>query len=347
MPAPEPADILRFHDFLLDCRGLALYYGGKYVKLRGKPIHALIHLANNAGQLVAASDLTTAIWKENSPSDPKNGLERIISRIRHALGDTSEPHQIIGTMYGEGYLFIPRVLPALRSELPPPRPPGSRFMDDLAKSFVVQQATVPDIKWAAELAGRVYSGIDIIPETLMLEWYRQNSDGFSVVRSKMGELVGNLDLLPLKPAALEDFIAGRLIEKEFVANHLYPPSQFEAIFQLYVESFVTIQSGSLRANPMAAAQLLSEFHSILERICNPAKLHSVYAIAASEAGKRLLNHLGFGKCGENAKRRDKHDLFSVGGSRLIEALQEFFGDGRCDEQTLRLFEDADSEERGL
>jgi DNA-binding winged helix-turn-helix (wHTH) protein len=346
------AEVLCFEGFMLDCRGRALYYAGEYVDLTGKPLQVLICLARQAGNVVLFETLASEIWKhtgrDSKRKEFKNGLEQIISRVRHAIGDKTDHPRIIVTDRTNGYIFVPEVSTGLRSDLPArPQTLRNRFMDRLAQSFVVQQATLPDLQWAARLAKRVYAGIDIIPESRMLEWYGQNSDGFSIVKSKLGDLVANLDLLPLKRNILDEFVAGRMIEREFSPDFLHPPSESKEISNIYVESFVTIVPGSLLPNRFAAAQVLSEFNSILGRVCNPANLQAVYAIAASSPGRRLLNHIGFQICTEAEKRRDHHDLFSIRGSDLVNFLQERFGDGRYDEQTLRLFEDADSEQRGL
>jgi DNA-binding winged helix-turn-helix (wHTH) protein len=353
MSGRNAVEVLLFEGFVLDCRGLALYYAGERVELSGKPLRVLIYLACRAGKTVSPETLATKFWKhdpatggDSRSKGPKNRLEQIIRRIRRAIGD--KKRRLIVTEVTDGYVFTPTVLPGLRSDLPQrPQTLRNRFMDSLAQSFVVQQATLPDVRWAAQLAQQVYTGNDIIPESRMLEWYCQNSDGFSVVKSKLGELVANLDILPLKRNILDEFVAGRMTEREFSADCLHPPSESTEISHLYVESFVTIHPGSLRANRFAAAQILREFNSILGRICNPANLQSVYAIAASVAGRRLLKHLGFEICSAAEKRRDRHDLFSIQGSALADTLRERFGDGRSDEQTLRLFDDTDSEQRGL
>jgi DNA-binding winged helix-turn-helix (wHTH) protein len=355
MPSRMSADVLRFEEFLLDCRGRALYRSGKYVELRGKPLQLLIFLARRAGKLVPSETLLAKLWDldngvatKSRSRDSRNRLEEVVYRVRHAVEDNTEPHRIIATDYGNGYIFVPLASPALRSDLPHPTKRSNKgFRDELAQSFVVQPATVPDIQWAARLANRVYSGIDVIPESQMLEWYHQNSNGFSVVRSKLGDLVGNLDILPLRSNVLDEFVAGRLIELDFLQGCLHPPAELEEISNLYVESFVTVHGNSLRANPFAAAEILAEFSSIIRRICNSARLQKVYAIAASKAGRRLLSHIGFEICSKAEDRRDKHDLFSITGDDLIVSLQGLFGDGRRDPQTLRLFEDANSEEGGL
>src|SRR5439155_18754283 len=106
-------------------------------------------------------------------------------------------------------------------------------------SYLVEPATVPDVSWAGTLAAGVYSGMDIIPEPLMLAWYEKNSTGFSIIRSKLGAPVGNVDLLPIRSDVLASFVAGRLSELDISAECLYQPPERQQIADLYVESLVS------------------------------------------------------------------------------------------------------------
>lgn len=50
---------------------------------------------------------------------------------------------------------------------------------------------------------------------------------------------------------------------------------------------------------------------LIKRIANPRKVQVIYAIAASNGGIALLNHLGFNKIDSSQKRIDNHNLYFV------------------------------------
>src|SRR5450432_1203879 len=137
--------------------------------------------------------------------------------------------------------------------------PPDDFLDRHAASCKVCPATRDDVEWAADLAKRIYRGNDIIPKDLMLEWYDKNPTGFFVIQSTDGERVGNLDLLPVKPATLNRFIRGEITERNITGDCLYSPAEAGEIRDLYVESFVSIlesEAGHFRPNAVAAAHVL-------------------------------------------------------------------------------------------
>src|SRR5207253_2378291 len=101
--------------------------------------------------------------------------------------------------------------------------------------YIVAPASEDDIRWAAGLAKRVYGGIDVIPESVMLEWYNANPNGFSMIKSEAGECFGNLDVLPLRPTTLSRFTKGNLLERDITGDCLYTPSEAHKITDLYVE----------------------------------------------------------------------------------------------------------------
>lgn len=174
--------------------------------------------------------------------------------------------------------------------------------------IVLEQATAEDVRFAASLARRVYTGHDVIPETRMLAWFQANPNGFTVLKTASGERAGNVDLLPLKPDALRSLLEGALLECEIAAAGLYTPAEQPQITQLYLES-VVVRTGSLQPVPGGAAAVAAAFPSLVERLCDPARLTAVHAIAASPQGARFLSRLGFLKAASGADRRDGHDLY--------------------------------------
>lgn len=197
--------------------------------------------------------------------------------------------------------------------------------------YSVHPASEDDVRWASDLATRVYTGLDIIPERLMLEWFHANPAGFSIIKDCEGHRCGNIDILPLRPDTLRRFLRGELIEQEIRGDSVFPPQESAKIEALYVESLVAVDD-CYRGNPLAAYRCIMSTPDLIERVCRPSQIASVYAIGASENGIRLMRDLGFDEIPSGGEvRQDGHRVFSVSFadlSRNIAAHAELHERGR-------------------
>jgi hypothetical protein len=202
--------------------------------------------------------------------------------------------------------------------------PSQEALIEEQMRYEIVQATKDDIIWASMLAGRVYLGDDIIPQHVMLDWYKANPHGFSIIKTSSGTRVGNLDILPLKTSTLERFLQGDLIERNITGDCLYSSAERDCIRKLYVESFVALDRDLRpRPNPGAVGATLRSFPNLVSRLCDSLQVESVYAMAASKEGKRMLTDLGFQAiCGAKS-RRDGHDMYCAEYSKLRERLSGF------------------------
>ena len=82
-----------------------------------------------------------------------------------------------------------------------------------AGEYRILPAREEDVRWAAALGARVYGGLDVISEETMVGWFRMNPFGFFTFWCGTAR-VGNFDVLPLTPVAMDGFVAGALLERE-------------------------------------------------------------------------------------------------------------------------------------
>jgi hypothetical protein len=193
-----------------------------------------------------------------------------------------------------------------------------------AQRYGIEPARREDLAWIAELESRVYSKDDAIPLHLLQEWYDANPTGFSIIRATDGRMIGHLDILPIRPSTLESFIAGSIVEKDIRGDCLYPPTNRGLIHDLYVESIIVMSDRTRSAGP-AVLQVLSSIVPIVDRICDLALLRSVYAIAASRPGERLLQGLGYNRVVTANQRKDGHHLFRAEAANLTAKVQALCG----------------------
>jgi class 3 adenylate cyclase len=187
--------------------------------------------------------------------------------------------------------------------------------------FPVVPAELADISWIAELEASAYTPEDAVPEPILLNWFRRNPNGFSVIENSSGARVGHIDILPLRTDVAQPFLKGRIVEKEIPADWIFPPLARDRIRDLYVESIIIKKTAGLSASP-ALFWVLRDFASLIERICSVDQVNNVYAIEATASGKKLLTRIGFQPCGEAAARTDDHELFRISATALRENVEE-------------------------
>jgi hypothetical protein len=175
--------------------------------------------------------------------------------------------------------------------------------------YGIDAASREDINWIARFEAEMYSVEDAVPEQILGDWYDQNPNGFWIIKHK-GQPIGHLDILPVKPEILQNFIAGVIVERDIRGIDLYSPNQKALVKTLYVESIaISPSNGHNRA--LAVNHLLSNFFDLVSRIADPSELSDIYAIAATIAGRRFLGRLGFGVVKRARERKDQHDLFAA------------------------------------
>src|SRR5436190_12019019 len=83
-----------------------------------------------------------------------------------------------------------------------------------ANGYCIEPANLDDIEWISQLEAEVYSPQDAIPERILKVWYAANPTGFSIIKTKDGERIGHLDILPLRKEFLGSLLEGKIKERE-------------------------------------------------------------------------------------------------------------------------------------
>src|ERR1700729_4303734 len=96
---------LRFGVFEADLRLGELTKDGKRLPLQEQPFQLLAMLLERPGELVSREELRAKIWPQTIV-DFDHGLNKAISKIRDALGDSAEHPRFIETVARRGYRFL-------------------------------------------------------------------------------------------------------------------------------------------------------------------------------------------------------------------------------------------------
>jgi hypothetical protein len=172
------------------------------------------------------------------------------------------------------------------------------------------EATTPDeIGLIAKLEAEMYSSRDAVPEDILRAWYSQNPNGFSTIKYK-GQVIGHVDLLPLKSNVLGRFRDGVITEQEIRGSDLFSAEESELVRTVYVESVALAGSNGL-TRAQAVKHVLLNAIDLVSRVGDPQRIENIFAVAATSSGKRFLKALGFSIVSSAQDRRDQHDLYAT------------------------------------
>jgi TolB-like protein/DNA-binding winged helix-turn-helix (wHTH) protein len=96
---------LKFGTFEVDLQAGELSRLGKRIRLQEQPFELLATLLEKPGVLVTRDELHLKLWPETTV-DFDHGLNKAISKIREALGDSAENPRFIETVARRGYRFL-------------------------------------------------------------------------------------------------------------------------------------------------------------------------------------------------------------------------------------------------
>ncbi len=97
---------VRFSDFEVDLRTGELRKYGRKIRLQEKPFQILASLIEQPGELVTREEMRQKLWPSDTFVDFDHSLGTAISKLRLALGDSSQNPRFIETVASRGYRFI-------------------------------------------------------------------------------------------------------------------------------------------------------------------------------------------------------------------------------------------------
>ena len=118
--APTPPTALVFDDVEIDVAGRRLLRAGTPVPLEPKAFDVLVLLVSAPGQAFGRDRILDAVWGHRHVTP--GVLNRVMTLLRHALGEDAQRPRYLRTLHGVGYRFDlppPDTAPALPETRPP------------------------------------------------------------------------------------------------------------------------------------------------------------------------------------------------------------------------------------
>ena len=110
-----PLHSIRFGVFELGLKDGELRKQGLKIKLQEQPVQVLAMLLERPGEVVTREDLRKRLWPVETFVDFDHGLNKAVTKIREALGDSADNPRFIETLPRRGYRFIAPVAGASNS----------------------------------------------------------------------------------------------------------------------------------------------------------------------------------------------------------------------------------------
>ena len=150
---------VRFGIFDADLQAGELTKHGVRVRLQEQPFQLLTVLLEKPGELVTREELRRRLWP-GIVVDFDHGVNKAVSKIREALGDSAENPRFVETVARRGYRFLADVTAV---DTAPGAPPVAVF-DGPARSRVSEIVAVTDVsaRWKRSLRSAArwrYSGV--------------------------------------------------------------------------------------------------------------------------------------------------------------------------------------------
>jgi DNA-binding winged helix-turn-helix (wHTH) protein/TolB-like protein len=134
-----------FASFEFDRGTLELKKNGTRLRLEHKPATALACMLEHPGDVIERAELIRLLWPEESHGDFDHRLNKVINKIRFALGDDASSPRFIQTLSRRGYRFMEDVQiveeissngmsPAADSETESHNPKNAAFPTDPSSS---------------------------------------------------------------------------------------------------------------------------------------------------------------------------------------------------------------------
>lgn len=98
--------LVRFGSFEVDLRTEELRKQGVRIHLEEQPFHILKLLLEHPGELVTREHLREQLWPAGTFVDFDRSLNKAISKLRLALGDSAETPRFVETLHRRGYRFV-------------------------------------------------------------------------------------------------------------------------------------------------------------------------------------------------------------------------------------------------
>ena len=101
------SQIYKFLEFSVDSQAHLLLKAGQRIDITSRAYKLLVYFLQNQSKTLSRDQLNQHVWSDRVVTD--SSLDKLIQRLRKLLGDTKQHKEIISTIHGVGFVFLPEV----------------------------------------------------------------------------------------------------------------------------------------------------------------------------------------------------------------------------------------------
>jgi TolB-like protein/DNA-binding winged helix-turn-helix (wHTH) protein/Flp pilus assembly protein TadD len=185
----EPSGRIRFDAIDIDIEGHRLRVGDTDVPLERKAFAVLALLASHPGRVFTREEILDAVWGHAHVTP--GVLNRIVTLLRQALGESAEAHRYVHTVHGVGYRFDRPVADAAAEFTDARDPTASGLLERDSRATASFDASAP-----GSMRRMVWFALPLaVLATGLWLWPRSGSAPVQAVAAEIPTLV----VMPLKP----------------------------------------------------------------------------------------------------------------------------------------------------
>jgi TolB-like protein/DNA-binding winged helix-turn-helix (wHTH) protein/Flp pilus assembly protein TadD len=222
----------RFGVFELDVRAGELRKHGLRVRLQEQPFQLLAMLIEHPGEIVTREELQQKLWPVHTFVDFDHGLNKAISKIREALGDSAESPRFVETVARRGYRFLADVKVTEEDPVRTPDPSAQPHpaTESGSRSDLADKPGMPKDP-SSSLAWKISALVALLLVTALAAWkIRSWNRPTSAIRS-----LAVLPLESLSSDASQDYFADGMTDE--LISHLGQISALRVISRTSVMTY--------------------------------------------------------------------------------------------------------------
>lgn len=151
---------------------------------------------------------------------------------------------------------------------------------------------------------------EYVSDDVVEQWRLKNSHAFVGVTNSQNTLCASFGILALEYSFFQQFLKGRVTDKELRADDILTLADSKGSSNLYISGVVVRDPirmiGSRRASVMIWAML-----EYLKKVYGVRKTRSIYAIAVNSSSENLLRNCGFTLTQKSDGRKDNLNLYML------------------------------------
>lgn len=187
-------------------------------------------------------------------------------------------------------------------------------------------ATRPLLEAASALARHSFGNVGSVSPDRYDSWWLKNHNILACLLNTDHKLVGYFDVLPLRSNFMDAFIRGDVTELDIRHEDILPPGQARKCKRLYIAG-IAVRDSQTFAGKRYAAHLIWALARYLDHFYDVPSERQVYALGATDGGRRLVEHLGFRLIQDGSGRRDGQQLYvaSLSEPEIIQRIDSELG----------------------